>query len=161
MEKLIVETPQPQRLNRNASTDRIFECFICKIKCKSLQATRQHLIKNHKRDMNCSVCNQNFTVLEFEMHACTELESLICSYCQQGFKTTKNLLEHFNDCSNEKLAFKCDYCKKFYFMESLLSLHMKNHQNNFGCNLCNKSFSKKHLLQIHEKRVIKVIIQKL
>lgn len=130
-----------------------FECFICKMKFESQKATRHHLIQNHKRDVKCYVCNQNLTSLEREMHICTGLKSLNCSYCQQECTSTKSLFLHLNDCNkSEKLTYKCDHCPDYFFMKSLLSVHMENHKNEFVCNICTKSFATKILLSRHEKR---------
>lgn len=145
-----------QHYESTVSVHHMYECFVCKMECESFKATQHHIIKYHRRNTNCSVCSQDFTMLEFEMHICTGLKSLNCSYCQQEFTTTKNLLQHLYDCNkSEKLTWKCDYCQKYFFMESLMSIHMENHENNkdeFFCNVCTKSFAKKHLLRMHKKR---------
>lgn len=132
----------------------IFECFLCKLKLQSLKETRHHLMETHQRDIKCVVCNDMFTNLEIEMHKCTGLESLDCVYCEQTFKTTQTLLQHLNDCTAEKFIHKCNYCREYFFMKSLIDRHMMHHEGDkdFACDLCSKSFAKKELLSIHKRR---------
>lgn len=133
-----------------------FECYICKTEFGSVGVMRRHMVENHRPNAMCFVCSQQFTSLEFDRHICTGLESLSCTYCQQSFMSMKSLLEHLNGCDkSEKFAYKCDQCRSYFFMESLLSIHTKNHEvkkNDFVCDICTKSFATKQLLGAHKRR---------
>lgn len=152
--------PETISLQQNEKTSKKlhFECFICKTKFDSFKETRRHVIENHRPNVKCPVCKHQFTSLELEVHTCTGLESLNCTYCQRDFMSTKSLLKHLNDCNkSEQLAYKCDWCRDYFFMESLLAAHMKNHgvnKNEFACNICSKSYATKKSLSKHKMRHI-------
>lgn len=131
-----------------------FECFLCKIKLKSLYDTKQHL-KLHERPEKCAVCNENFTEKEYEGHLCCGLGDINCIYCNQYFNCTKDLMQHLEkSCQEEKFIYKCEMCPKLFAMEILRDVHSKHHADiskNFVCDICSKSYLSENLLKFHKK----------
>lgn len=133
-----------------------FDCFICKMKLESLEAMQRHMTEIHGCNDPCSVCNQKFKSSELGVHKCAGLELMECAYCQQTCASTKSLLQHLNECNkSEKHIYKCSLCRKQFFMESLVSVHIEHHGNTekkFVCKICTKNFATAELLCAHEKR---------
>lgn len=135
---------------------RSFECYICKMECKSRHKTQIHM-KEHIRKNKCLVCQEWYTKVELEAHICCGLNSINCVYCQQTFTTTKSLLLHLQDCKSEKISYECGRCPKYFLMEFLADLHRKNHKDietpkTYYCTMCSNSFDCRRQLKLHRER---------
>lgn len=132
-----------------------FECFLCKLKFTSLYDTRKHL-KLHKRSEKCVVCNKIYTKKELEEHLCSDLKVINCAYCNQSFRSTKNLLKHLEEsCKKDRLIYKCDSCSKYFPMEIIRDLHSDHHKvpsKTYMCDMCPKLFASAYQLKKHKKR---------
>lgn len=130
-----------------------FECYLCKIECKSKLETQRHL-KLHvaARDKKCVICQENLTANEIDCHVCFEENSIDCDYCRLSLNATAKLLEHLENAHDDRTIYQCRKCPRYFGMTKLRKWHEKEHKDipkQFACHLCEKKFAYKYLLRTH------------
>ena len=81
-----------------------------------------------------------------------------CSYCEDSFKQSKELLDHITSVHEGKKPFKCSRCEEgFTSIQGLQEHYESVHEGEYlyNCSHCNKNFSSepnlnKHIRTVHE-----------
>lgn len=135
--------------------DTYFECYICKMKIRSMSETMRH-IKQHvvAQDKKCELCKERLTSNEIDGHLCAMVKNCIkCEYCNSSFNSTIKVQQHLdNEHSNDKILRRCRKCTQYFEMEILRDIHEKWHDRivkTFSCDICDKKYVYKALLKKH------------
>lgn len=145
-----------KKCTKDIITPKVFECYKCREKFTSFWKTSTHLKQHDAQEKyKCIVCGSKFVSWEeYNRHLC-QGSSIQCSYCNETFFATAQLLEHLEKTHNEKTLFKCEKCGHFYSMLLLKQYHMVQHVNEhskpFVCEICGKGFGSRISLRNHEE----------
>ena len=139
-----------------------FECDICHSKFNSQTSMRSHRITKHLdiKTYECKFCDGKiFKAMEnLKRHTKINHEGwrLPCNECDFTTTTRAGLEKHMINQHNAKstrVPLKCEHCSKVYFLPSLLSYHMRQHNGlrPHQCLICKKAFSFPVGLRRHQK----------
>ncbi|XP_050359874.1 gastrula zinc finger protein XlCGF26.1-like [Nymphalis io] len=149
------------------------KCTICNEAVPNLNNLKNHLIKEHKKEMQefpdrvvpfkltqgifeCQVCKCNFgTFGSIERHMNVHFRNYVCKECGTGYVTKCRLKVH----SKQHVggSFPCEMCKKVY----TTPVNLKNHIDvvhkmikRFKCAKCDERFTEyfkrqKHMVELH------------
>lgn len=107
------------------------ECYVCKIKFKSVKLLETHLNTHnkHERYEKCAICRDAIEETKMDQHLCGKKEDhIICGYCPQKFNSTKHLLEHLKSHDDNIKIYKCSECPQSFIMQALLLYHRRYHE---------------------------------
>lgn len=143
-------------LSKHMQVDHSKKCYPCKLcekKFVSRKTWRKH-VSQHKN--KCDVCDlRNFDDDELKVHT-VRFHILSCDSCDNIFRTTDLLTQHFSQNHSVEAPFSCDFCSKLFAKQDSLKKHIEEHHN-LVCEQCIQVFQTKlelfqHLSNIHDIR---------
>lgn len=153
-------TSKSSVLNREVEAKKIAShgsltfCFVCNMEFGTSDLLHKH---RESKKFFCRVC-----VVEFSNH--NELEIHLnshrpfkCKTCYAVFFSKKDLFQHkqANKLCNYRI--ECDQCKKKFYEERCLKIHMKRYHSDstesYSCVVCGKTFNTLEMFNYHLKRI--------
>ncbi|CAL8129171.1 unnamed protein product [Orchesella dallaii] len=132
-----------------------FECKTCNGKFKSQHQLTLHSIAGcGKTTFSCIFCNKNFKqiyTLMMHLSVHTKEKPYFCQECPATFGSYTGWIEHSNSKHGGNKGKKCEVCRKFFYMPSVLEKHMRVHtgEKPFSCSICGMVFATKGELTSH------------
>jgi hypothetical protein len=142
------------------------KCTPCKIGFPNADALKTHRDETHKKIRNCIYCGLLTNELLTHMQKTHSKSILRCKHtrCKRFFKTSSEKLKHEKEDHQNKIVFKCTYCKEEeYFVKSSLINHIQTKHKDktlyychYSSNFCSKCifFTAAEKLE-HDKKVHK------
>ncbi|XP_072031152.1 uncharacterized protein [Amphiura filiformis] len=134
----------------DSSTDKPFECSICKKRFSHRNKLRDHKILLHRIQaklelVTCSLCDKVFSKKYFKGHMekCRKKQSFTCTMCGKTFTRLGYLQNHIT-------RNHCQYCGREYTGEKMLR-HKKRCLKIFQCHICCKKFAEEKSFHNHTK----------
>jgi len=147
-------------------------CDVCGKKFTNKDTWKSHIRHRHDEALfPCAHCSKKF-ILEHTMRLHVEaahMGSVICNYCQKGYRSKASLSEHIRNLHREPLSFHqkkihpkidgppytCDECRTTFKNSSSLRAHLRNVHSGkrHSCPECKTTCSTKQNLARHIKLV--------
>lgn len=151
-----VSKPPPKVAQKPMSKRGEYQCYLCKIKYKSLVFMRKHMKLHSDRIKSvaydpCSICRIKIRRKEMNAHLCDQKDSVQCEYCSVHFMATNELLDHLETMHpiNRRL-YRCEKCIKYFPMIFLRDSHQTCHANEPQAN--SKTSGHRKVLNVEKSR---------
>uniref|UniRef100_A0A8C5MDV9 C2H2-type domain-containing protein n=1 Tax=Leptobrachium leishanense TaxID=445787 RepID=A0A8C5MDV9_9ANUR len=141
------------------------KCDLCLITFLKESLYRIHLHKHEKTDKpyHCDQCSMSFNIeYNLTLHKLTHgLNDASCPVCNKNFNRVASLKAHIMSHMKEE-TLVCTECGDEFILQSQLSLHMEEHQQEsmgsktYSCVSCEESFKTPLLLKEHIKTHVKI-----
>lgn len=143
------------KIRKHSTSEGLFECDICKRKCKTKDDIRIHMSNHGEYENMCDVCGQFF----ISQHTLTRHKRIKhtydyqCSICKTTLVSQVNLDNHIKEIHNPNDEFKCQECGQEFKRKRYLIRHQKRVHEKLEkahvCTVCGKSFACKNTFRIH------------
>lgn len=149
----IIKTHRRQRVDFAEEFGCPFQCYICKIECKTYLELRTHFRRHRRKSFTCLVCRLRLNEYDWPMHLCPSLDETIdCEYCSVKFTSIRAIMEHLTEQHPDHKMYKCLTCIKCFPMQSMLRHHQELEADQIksnNCHLCKRKFVTAKGLETH------------
>ena len=148
-------------MSRHNMTERLVKCKECDNRFFTEQDMQKHIKVRHKRKLTdhiCTICgyktNHSIQILRRHMLTHSNERPYKCDQCDQHFKTSEILKNHYEVVHVGTRNYKCSYCQKEFKKPYALKRHLDIHVGNYQayCKICDKGFVQSINYQLHMKK---------
>lgn len=130
-----------------------FQCYICKIECKTYLELRTHFRRHRRKNYTCLICRLTLNEYDWPVHLCQSInETIDCEYCSEKFKSIQAITEHLTEQHPNNKIYKCLTCIRCFQMQSMLTHHQQlqaDQKKTNNCHLCRRRFMTAKGLENH------------
>ena len=123
---------------------KVLTCIECPSEFNSKDLLADHIIQAHHSKVKCKLCNKDYDILAIKKHYSDDhlAKTFACDKCDKTFVTEDLLKKHQNE--KHELFCVCGICYQGFKSMKELGEHFENHklQPNILDNIQNKSFEK-------------------
>ena len=110
-----------------------YSCEFCDLVCKEENDLRDHMIKDHRNDVQCDICEKRFIGFKraselkkhkLEEHGVIHEQPIKCNFCGRIFDRTGNLNMHIKLKHENSREFPCEFCGKLFGRKPDARKHM-------------------------------------